>query len=77
MYYAIDRFEDERAVLQDDNGKSFIVDRLLLPLNAKQGDILTLCDGSYKHDRAQTAERRDRIHRLEQLLRDGKNRKDV
>lgn len=70
MYYAIDRFEDEQAVLQDDSGKSLVVDRVLLPTDAAQGDILKLYDdGHYRHDRAETVARRDRIRRLEQLLR--------
>lgn len=78
MRYAIDRFEGEQAVLQDDFGKSFVVDKVLLPSDAAQGDVLELNnDGCYRHDSAQTAERRDRIHRLEQLLRGADQGKDA
>lgn len=73
LHYAIDRFEDEQAVLQDDSGTSLVVDKALLPSDAAQGDVLKLCDGHYQHDREETTARRDRIHRLEQLLRKGKD----
>lgn len=69
MRYAIDRFEGKQAVLQDDNGTCFVVDKSLLPSDAVQGDILTHGDGRYCHDRAETTARRDKLYRLEQLLR--------
>lgn len=75
MRFAIDRFEDEKAVLQDDTGTSRVVDKTLLPPDAVQGDVLTFCDGCYQHDRAETMARRDRIRHLEQILRN--KRKDA
>ncbi len=69
MRYAIDHFEGKQAVLQDDNGICLVVDKALLPSDAVQGDVLTRCDGHYRHDRAETTARRDKLYRLEQLLR--------
>lgn len=75
MRYAIDRFEGKQAVLQDDNGSCLVVDKSLLPPDVEQGDVLAYCDGRYCHNRAETSARRDKLYRLEQLLR-GKG-KDV
>lgn len=69
MWYAIDRFEDDQAVLQDDLGNTLVVDKSLLPLDAKQGDVLNKSDGHFIHDREETMSRRDRVYRLEQMLR--------
>ncbi len=77
MWYAIDRFEGEQAILQDDNGICLVVDKVLLPSDAVQGDILTQCDGRYRHDREETSARRDKIYRLEQLLRGKSKGKDA
>ncbi len=74
LRYAIDRFEGEHVVLQDDSGTSLVVDKALLPPDVVQGDVLKLCNGYYQHDREETTERRDRIHRLEQLLRSRKGK---
>lgn len=72
LHYAIDRFEGEQAVLQDDSGRSFVVNKAVLPPNALQGDVLKHYDGYYQYDRTETTNRRNRIHHLEQLLR-GRN----
>ncbi len=75
MRYAIDRFEEQTAILQDDSGKTVKADRSFLPPDAAQGDVLQYVNGRYEHDREETCTRRERIYRLEQLLR-GKG-KDV
>ncbi|MBQ9861837.1 MAG: DUF3006 domain-containing protein [Clostridia bacterium] len=77
MWYAIDRFEGKQAVLQDDNGICLVVDNTLLPPDAVQGDVLTRCGGHYRHDREETSARRDKIYRLEQLLRGKRKGKDA
>lgn len=69
MYYSIDRFEEEWAVLQDDDGRSVTVERSRLPAQARQGDLLTEKDGAYSVDENETAARRERIRRMEQKLR--------
>lgn len=71
MHYAIDRIEDEQVVLEADNGDMLVVERMKLPSDARQGDVLTVCDGLFCHDREETESRRTRIHRLEQMLRGG------
>ena len=40
MRYAVDRFEEEWAVLQDDEGRCRNVERRLLPQGVRQGDVL-------------------------------------
>ena len=70
LRYAIDRFEEQKAVLQDDDGNAILADRARLPSEAVPGDVLSFCDGVYHLDCEETAKRRNRIHRLEQLLRD-------
>ena len=69
MRYAIDRFEEDKAVLVDDNGEIFVVERSLLPLDAAQGDVLLHNNGCYRLDKDETESRRTRIYKLEQLLR--------
>jgi hypothetical protein len=59
-------------VLVDDNEKTCVVERALLPDDARQGDILRLVDGQYEADRDETARRRERIHRMEEMLRANK-----
>ena len=75
MRYAIDRFEEQKAILQDENGNSKIVDKAVLPLDVIQGDVVVLCNGLYQHDYEETAKRRNQIYRLEQILRS--KRKDT
>ena len=69
MFYAIDRFEEDAAVLVDDGENTLIVERKLLPAAARQGDVLRLEEGRYTVDEEETARRRERILRLERLLR--------
>ena len=51
MWYAVDRFEGEWAVLQDDEGQSHNVERSRLPQDIRQGgcaaaDGQGICPGS-------------------------------
>lgn len=57
MFYAIDRFEEELAVLVDDEENTSTVERALLPEDAVQGDVLTLEEGRYRRDGEETARR--------------------
>ena len=72
MFFSLERFEDTLAVLQDDEENTVIVDKALLPPEAVAGQIFRFCDGRYDYEEAETAKRRDRIRRLEQLLRGNK-----
>ncbi len=69
MIYAIDRFEGAQAVLCDEAETCTVVDRALLPAGAREGDMLRLENGVYTVDEALTAQRRARIHALQQRLR--------
>ena len=69
MFYAVDRLEGELAVLVDDEENTSTVERALLPEGVVQGDVLRLEEGRYQRDGEETARRRERIRRLEQLLR--------
>ncbi len=69
MFYAVDRLEGGIAVLVDDEENTSTVERALLPEGVVQGDVLRLEEGRYQRDEEETARRRERIRRLEQLLR--------
>ena len=69
MYYSLERFEEQQAVLCDDDGKTVCVDKAILPATARAGDIYSCRDGVYRHEAEETAARRNRIQRLEQLLK--------
>ncbi|MCI9413896.1 MAG: DUF3006 domain-containing protein [Clostridiales bacterium] len=69
MFYAIDRFEEEWAVLQDDDGNGRQVKRAVLPSHVRQGDVLLETAEGYTIDEAETARRRERARRMEQLLK--------
>ena len=67
--YSLERFEEQLAVLCDDDGRTVAVDKTVLPADARAGDIFSYCDGGYRYEEAETAARRTRIQRLEQLLK--------
>ncbi len=60
----IDRFEEDRAVIEYEGG-SFSLPRRFLPPGAREGDILRL---NVVVDAEETARRRNRIKRLEDEL---------
>lgn len=47
MYYTIDRFEGNIAVLQSEGKQMQTVERALLPADAKEGDVLKEENGRY------------------------------
>lgn len=69
MYYSIDRFEEEIAVLQDDEGRSVDVPRALLPDGARRGEVLSFDGTAYRPAPDETERRRERIRRLQDTLR--------
>ena len=69
MWYAVDRFEGEWAVLQDDEGQSHNVERSRLPQDIRQGGVLWQTDKGFVPDPEETARRRERVRRLEERLR--------
>ena len=75
MFYAVDRLEDQQAVLQDDEAVAHVVDKELLPKDVRAGDVLVLREGRYVQDQEETQRRRERIRRLELLLQSGGKQK--
>ena len=69
MFYAVERFEAHLAVLVDVEENTCIVEREALPADVRQGDVLRREEGRFIADREETARRRERIRRLEQMLR--------
>lgn len=67
-YFSVDRFEEDYAVLVDENGNSLPVERSLLPFEAKEGSVLKLDDGEYFLDRKEESARRKRIVSLQNKL---------
>ena len=74
MYYSLERFEENLAVLCGDDDKTVAVDRTLLPQDAKAGELFYVENGCYCRDADETANRRARIQRLEQMLRNKKQK---
>lgn len=72
MYFSLEHWEENKAVLCDDDGKTIAVDRSLLPEDAKAGELFYMENGNYCRDEDETAKRRERIWRLEQMLRNKK-----
>ncbi len=69
MYYSLDRFEGELAVLEDDGERTKTVPRVLLPEGSRPGDVFRLEGNRYLPDPAETDRRRKEIRRLQDKLR--------
>lgn len=69
MKYIIDRFENEFAICEDENKKMIEIKKEDLPLNAKEGDVLNLTDGTFSIDSEETKKiREDNFDLLNKLL---------
>ncbi len=69
MYYSLEHFEHELAVLVDDNERSRSVPRALLPAGARPGDVFREEGGAYLPAPEEAARRREEILRLQAKLR--------
>ena len=58
--FIIDRFEEEFAVLEKDEGGTVDVPRIKIP-DAKEGDVILLENGVYTIDEAETLKRKEII----------------
>lgn len=66
MYLIIDRFDEEFAVCEDEQGYCRLLFRSQLPEGAGEGSVLRECeDGTYLLDKEETARRRARIVKLQ------------
>ncbi len=57
----IDRFEDDKAICEDETREMHTLDRCLLPNDASEGDIVFLENGKWLMDTEKTAASRKRI----------------
>lgn len=64
MTYTIDRFSGDYALLEDDEQTVVRVERSLLPVEAREGDVLIHENGEYTVDRDATADRRKLMNEL-------------
>ena len=65
----IDRFTEEYAYVEGDDGRIAPIPRALLPRDTREGDVLVRVGNTYAVDRVATDERRARIKaRLDRLL---------
>jgi hypothetical protein len=65
MKFTIDRFEGDFAVCENENLKMVNIKKDLLPIEAKEGDILIKQkDDSYIVDSIATGQRKERISKL-------------
>ncbi|MDR7855460.1 DUF3006 domain-containing protein [Tissierella sp.] len=56
MKITIDRFEEEFAIVELENKEMINIPRVILPIEAKEGDIITI-----SVDQGETEERKNRI----------------
>lgn len=69
MYYSLDRFEGELAVLEDEDERMLTVSRAMLPEGSRPGDVFRLEGGRYLPAPEETDRRRKEIRRLQEKLR--------
>lgn len=72
-YYSIDSIstDEGKARLIADDDSIATVNAFLLPINAREGDVLTLSDGKYIFNKEETERRRVRIRAKLAALLDG------
>lgn len=66
----VDRFEEDKAVIIDDDGKQLIIDGNKFSPEVSEGDAVVLSDeGIYINDKSETEQRRnDNLSLLQKLL---------
>lgn len=67
MRFTIDRFEEEFAIVELENGEIIEIPRSILPMEAKEGDIVSIAV-----EKTETEERKKRIqNKFDRLFCDG------
>lgn len=66
MYGVIDRFEGEFAVIETDDGKTMNIKKNLLPIDAREGDVIDL--KSLTVNKKETIRRKEYIRKLADKL---------
>ena len=69
ILYSIDRFENDMAVLVDEEGDSLCVAVSQLPASVRSGDVLVRQKDTYRYDPDETEMRRTHIRSLQEKLR--------
>lgn len=68
MYYSLDRFEEDFAVLQDDGGGDCVVPRAALPAGAAPGSVYTREESGWREAPDEGARRRRQVADLQARL---------
>lgn len=64
----IDRFEDEFAVAETEDGERVRIEKKLLPQETREGDCVTEENGKFIIDKEKTEQRRNKIIELQNNL---------
>ncbi|MED1440077.1 DUF3006 domain-containing protein [Aeribacillus composti] len=64
MKFIIDRFENDIAVCENENGKIIEILKSQLPKNAETGDVIIQKNNRYYVDKQETSKRRQEIEEL-------------
>ena len=67
-FFSVDRFEEDYAVLIDENGSPLNVKKNVLPAEVREGSVLTVADGKYMLAPDEEKKRRKRIVSLQNKL---------
>lgn len=62
--FTVDRIEEDKAVLECENGDFVTLEVKTLPKNIKEGDVLCFEENSYFLDKDETEKRRQKIKSL-------------
>lgn len=62
--FTVDRIEEDKAVLECENGDCVTLEVKSLPKNIKEGDVLCFEENSYFLDKDETEKRRQKIKSL-------------
>ena len=68
--FTVDRIEEDKAILECENGDCVTLELKSLPKNIKEGDVLCFEENSYFLDKDETEKRRQKIKSLMDSLFD-------
>lgn len=68
--FTVDRIEEDKAVLECENGECVTLEVKSLPKNIKEGEVLCFEENSYFLDKEETEKRRQKIKSLMDSLFD-------
>lgn len=62
--FIVDRIENNSVVLEDEKQDIILIDINLFSTKPKEGDVVVMCNNSFKVDEDATKERRNKINTL-------------